>query len=312
MRSIIKPSMRPKFLVLNFLYFIIRPPIVRFIDPLTKVKIGRHKILFPLSHNFPLFIKLFPDYSQNVGRLAKIALKKYPQLKLVDIGANIGDTVAILRRYANFPILCIEGNPHYFKLLKRNMLGFEDIELAQEYLGISNKVIKAEIVTTGGSAHISGKSRLDSIETKTLEEVLKTKKGFANSKFVKIDTDGYDTLIIKGAVNWLEKVKPIIFFEYSPDLLSRNDEYRLEVFNLLRRIGYEHAAFYNNFGEYLLSTKLDNKELIEDITTYFSGKENKEYCDVCVFHKNDRDLFKIVRNSELKHFKNLKAKIKIR
>lgn len=294
-----------KFLVLNFLYFVIRPIVVRFIDPIIKVRIGRRKIFFPLSHNFPLFTKLFPNYAQNVGRLGRIVLEKYPRLKLIDVGANVGDTVAVLRKYANFPILCVEGNPIYFKLLKRNVAGFKKVDSIQAYLGIDNKTIKAKIVGIGGTARISSGLQTSDIKTRRLEKILEIKKNFADSKFLKIDTDGYDTLIIKGALSWLKRIKPIIFFEYSPDLLSNNNEEGTDTFRLLRSINYKQAIFYNNFGEYLLSTQLDNEELIEDITTYLSGKGEKEHCDVCVFHSEDSDVFKRAKKKERKYFKKL-------
>lgn len=36
--------------------------------------------------------------------------QKYPDLSLIDIGTNVGDTVAIVRQDAHYPILCVEGS----------------------------------------------------------------------------------------------------------------------------------------------------------------------------------------------------------
>jgi hypothetical protein len=48
--------------------------------------------------------------------------------------------------------------------------------------------------------------------------VLLRKPILVNSKMLKIDTDGFDTLILKSAVDFLKRAKPIIFFEYDPFL----------------------------------------------------------------------------------------------
>jgi FkbM family methyltransferase len=40
---------------------------------------------------------------------------------MIDIGANVGDSVAIVREQSDYPILCIEGNETYFQILEENL-----------------------------------------------------------------------------------------------------------------------------------------------------------------------------------------------
>jgi hypothetical protein len=37
---------------------------------------------------------------------------KYPNLTMIDVGANVGDSIAIVR--VDVPILCVEGEDHFF------------------------------------------------------------------------------------------------------------------------------------------------------------------------------------------------------
>lgn len=57
----------------------------------------------------------------------------------------------------------------------------------------------------------------------------------------------------------------------------------------------------------MLSTPLDNSILLEELTLYFSGRRGYLYCDMCVFHAEDHDLFDIVRQSELQFFKQVRG-----
>lgn len=131
---------------------------------------------------------------------------------------------------------------------------------------------------------------------------LKRHNNFLKSKLIKIDTDGFDCEILIGSLDLLSQIKPVIFFEYGPYYLRKFKSDEFEIFKKLRNIGYKAAIIYNNIGEYLVSIRLKNKEIIEDLNNYFSGRNGSQYCDICVFHKEDFDLFKRIRNLELSFF----------
>lgn len=274
-------------------------------DPLIKIRVGDSNILIPLSHELPNILELFPSYSLNLGRLAKYTNEKYNTLTLIDVGSNVGDSVAILRQYSFFPILCIEGNNKFYPILQRNSEIFKEIFIENVYLGDETKSIHKEIKQGHGSAHLI--ESLSTTKIIKLEEVLLRNPIFLNSKMIKIDTDGFDTLILKGAVDFLKRAKPIIFFEYDPFFLEKQGEDNIEIFKILKEIGYRYLMIYDNFGEYIISLDLiKDTEKIEEIKCYFSGNYGEKYCDISIFHIEDKDLFKYSRESEIKHFKNLK------
>jgi hypothetical protein len=100
-------------------------------------------------------------------------------------------------------------------------------------------------------------------------------------------------------------MKPVIFFEYDPFFYKSEDD-SLAVFNLLLKAGYRAAIFYENTGDYLLTTDLSNKSLIADLHYYFSGRKMERYCDIIVFHNEDSDIANKLRESEIQYFSNIR------
>lgn len=94
--------------------------LVRGSDPLVTYQLGASRILLPLSHDMALYRHAYPQYAANVARIAKHVHEKYPQLTLIDIGANVGDTLATLAEAGRFPVLCIGGGNRFFAILERN------------------------------------------------------------------------------------------------------------------------------------------------------------------------------------------------
>ena len=75
---------------------------------------------------------------------------------------------------------------------------------------------------------------------------------------------------------------------------------------LLRRLqdlGYRHAIFYENTGEYLLTAELSQQSVLEDIHDLYRGRGTDRYADICVFHDEDTDLCHTVRRAEIEHFR---------
>ena len=92
----------------------LRQLFIRVADPLVVYNLDGTNLSIPFSHQLPLYRDKYPQYSKNLGRIAKQVLAKYNDAGIVDIGANIGDSVAILRNQTECPILCIDGNEQFF------------------------------------------------------------------------------------------------------------------------------------------------------------------------------------------------------
>ena len=96
---------------------------------MTTLDLNGIQISVPDDHLLLYIRRTLPDYAENVGRAAAVVERKYPGRGLVDVGANVGDTAAVVRSHTGLPILSIEGSPYYFELLQANARSIDDVEL---------------------------------------------------------------------------------------------------------------------------------------------------------------------------------------
>src|SRR5579872_7244111 len=94
--------------------------ILKFGDPLIARPIWGTRLYLPFSHQLPFVLKHFVNYGTNLARIVQYTQKKYPDLRIIDVGANIGDSVAVIRQHSEAPVLCLEGDPVYFEILCEN------------------------------------------------------------------------------------------------------------------------------------------------------------------------------------------------
>ena len=120
--------------------------------------------------------------------------------------------------------------------------------------------------------------------------MLKAYPKFDNIKLIKIDTDGFDTKIIKGSRNSLLEYSPCLFFEFDFDFLKANDSTPWAIFSFLHKCGYCHGIGFDNYGKFFSTFSGNKIGKLRD--KYFSSvKTNKiRYLNICVFTKRDTDL----------------------
>src|ERR1039458_4940240 len=82
--------------------------------------VGRHRIRLPVGSQVLDHKRRFRLYDTALGSIASMIHAKYPDLHAIDIGANVGDTAALIRKSADIPVLCIEGDPLLVPVLLDN------------------------------------------------------------------------------------------------------------------------------------------------------------------------------------------------
>jgi hypothetical protein len=70
---------------------------------------------------------------------------------------------------------------------------------------------------------------------------------------LKLDTDGYDFLIMKGAARLFDRRAPAIFFEFVPEIFEKQGEDPMAALAWLAERGYSRFTVFTNFGEKLLT-----------------------------------------------------------
>jgi FkbM family methyltransferase len=227
---------------------------------------------------------------------------RYPDLTFIDIGANVGDTVVIVRRQAAVPVLCIEGDPMFFRLLNENIGSLQNVELVQSFLDEVSGEVAGTLVSGRGTARMSIGAGTSILRTVSLPDLLKTYPQFRDSKLIKVDTDGMDFRILSGSRAVLASARPVLFFEYDPYLAGLAGADGRRLLKELRQIGYRKVMVYENTGDYVNTLDISNPRMVEDFDAFYSGRRGQRYADLCAFHEDDNDLWESVRSAERAYF----------
>ncbi len=272
-------------------------------DPTVVYSFEGQSLRLPFSHDLPLIRQQHPQYMTNVTRVAQQVAVKYPDAAGVDIGANVGDTIIAIRRAASMPLLGIEGNATFYELLQANVGALRDVELDQSFVGYGVAALSGTLRADHGTAsfRLLGVPRAGDC-TEAAHRDSACPSALPEARFLKIDTDGLDCAILKAALDWLAGARPVIYFEYDPSAYARYDPSGFEIFASLCRAGYSTALIWDNRGDYLLACDLSDRRLLEDVHQYFAGRQSKVYCDIAVFHDDDRDVMDAARAAEIDFF----------
>jgi FkbM family methyltransferase len=248
--------------------------LVRVRDPVIRHPVAGVELELPLSHQLPFYLHDHPRYGQNAGELA--ALVGGP---VVDVGANVGDTAAIVRARTEAPILCVEGEDRFFELLRRNAARLRPPpEL--EHAFVAAGTVRGRLEVDAGTARVVPGP--GTVPARTLDEILAGHPAFAHPRLLKLDTDGMDVPILLAELELLARLRPVVFFEYDPHLGATPG-----VFDALRTIGYERAFVWENTGEPAGPLNLSDPASVHG---RYSGHGGARYADIAVFHADDAEL----------------------
>ena len=264
-------------------------------DPPVNFSLGAHRLRVPLSHELPFYKRSLPNYALNLGKVSLHARRKYRDLTMIDVGANVGGSVAIVRNYSDHPVFCLEGEPRFFQLLKANTRHLAAVEIEQSFIGAAGDNVRT-VSASCGNAQVRLGSAPSSANICTLSEALSRHPRFASAKLLKIDAEGFDCRIIAAEAEFLRRAKPILFFEYDPKSCELVGQEAFPVFAHLSSLGYSTILIYQNVGRYLMSLNLDQIDALEDLHHFISDLGG--YCDVVAFHQEDVELATTLRASE--------------
>jgi FkbM family methyltransferase len=280
---------------------------LRFGDPIVEYELCGSKLRIPFSHELPFYRRVYPYYSENLGRIAAGLSAKYGAFAVIDIGANIGDSAAILHAHVPVPVLCIEGEPRFADLLAFNLARLQP-QPAIERCFVGGATEHFSVVVHDGTAELVHRDSRHghAMQTRPLQQVLEQHPSFMNSRLLKIDTDGMDISILNDALPWISHTKPVLFFEYDPDLQRTHQAEGLELLRRLKTAGYSLVLVYENTGDYMFSAALGDDLLFTELHDFFSGRHSKRYCDLCIFHSEDNDVGEKIRSSEINFFRTVR------
>lgn len=271
--------------------------------------IGRTRVLLPADHALDRYQAKWKRYDRALGEIARLVQQKYPGSAAVDIGANVGDSAALINTYHDIPTLCIEGGEEFLPFLRENARRIGPhvaVEAAFVGDGGSANVYALQSTEAGTAKLVADTDRRGDITVKGLDALLAGAEGFAWPRLIKIDTDGFDFQIIMTSARLLADIKPVLYYEYAPFEQPDGVADGIGSFQALLQAGYRHFIVYDNFGNYLIHLGGDNAAQFVDLNGYLcSNRMNGvavPYFDICAFVPEDGDLFEALRAFELAPF----------
>lgn len=174
----------------------------------------------------------------------------YPHKTFVDIGANIGFLSLVLSRYAK-QVYSFEPIPSLFEQFEKSIQlnGFSNIRLYNIACGDVTEQTHIRICkeNMGGSSILNFNQDQDELVPIQVD-LLDNQLSDIQIDVIKIDVEGYEYQVLKGAERTLKKCTPTLFLEYSPNLYP--DGVALKLYKFLKNVGYNNF-FHIEEGKYL-------------------------------------------------------------
>lgn len=258
-------------------------------DLIVEKQVGKKILRMKDSHLLPTYLEKYPFYDRALPRISKTIKDIDNNLYVIDIGANIGDTVSLITDSVNGNFLCIEGDSDYLPQLKENIKQLKESKVLVEECYCSdteenNKTIS--ISRTNGTSRIVKDSKGNSkVKIKKLDTVISEYPEFKKTNLLKIDTDGFEISILRGSSKFLNDAKPVLFFEFTPAHYINNRQDPLEIFRILTKFGYTTALLYDNFGKPFEIINTSDIKRIKELMSLIDEK-NIYYYDILAYHKS--------------------------
>ncbi len=209
------------------------------------------KMICTFGHQLPFYQIGYPLYDRQLSKLCHYLHNEQKRpINIIDVGANVGDTVLNIGLKDAF-YLCIEGNDSFAKLIKHNLKHRYKYSLETCYLtdNPTDKNYRPEITNGTNRLVLSDNNSCEGgIFTQTLDQLIDEKYKDCIFNLIKIDTDGFDFKVIRGASHSLKQWKPLLFFEWDKAYCKEQGEDPLSIFPILEELGYLDCILFDNFG----------------------------------------------------------------
>lgn len=183
--------------------------------------------------------------------LIPLACTNIPELDsgvVIDVGANIGThSVSYAKKIAPLTgtLICIEAGMTAFECLKHNAEKFESKVLLLNCAAsdVHGETVEHTVnVTNVGGSTVGDQTNEEvcsnRVRTITIDGLLEDGKITHPVSFIKIDVEGYEMKVLKGAVNTLRQHKPILLMEMNSFRLQENGTTYVQIYDWLLAEGY--------------------------------------------------------------------------
>lgn len=249
-----------------------------------------YSIKLPPDHPLLEYQKNYPKYDKF---LSYLALHASPGETIVDIGANVGDSLAAMAEgNPNANYLCVEADDLYYGYLLKNkesiLQSFPKLGVQIVHSFVGKNITNVSLEGAKGTKR-ANLSKPGSVQAVSFDRLAKEMACSVVSVF-KSDTDGFDYDVLESAAETIEKDKPTLFFECQIDHELQHNGY-LRICERLEAMGYSDWTLFDNFGDILVRT--NNNSLVRQMINYLWQKtainaaKTIYYFDILACQKKD-------------------------
>lgn len=176
----------------------------------------------------------------------------------IDVGANIGTTTLCASSVVGPDeglVICFEPHPRTFSLLEKNISlnGFKNIQAYNVGVGERKGRLTISDTEASDANHLIENGAI-SVEIETLDRALQDVDAI---RLLKIDVEGFEEAVFRGAENTLKKTE-IVFFESYDSQYKRYGFSFINIFNILQR-NYFFIYKLTFTENSILFTEIDSK-----------------------------------------------------
>lgn len=231
---------------------LIRQCVLRAADPACKMNIWGRPMYMPFSHELPSCLARGWHYDQVLLRISNHIRSTQGPICGIDVGANVGDTIVAVLNDDKDKFLGIEPNRTFFRYLTRNLGGKPNVQLLKTVCSARDSVTPYLVTTGRGTSRFEKCSQNgEQYQTECLDTIVARNHEFFRCNFLKIDTDGNDFEVLRGARKLIANAKPAVLFECEMRDNANYIEDVFEAFKFFSEAGYAFAIVYDNDGELL-------------------------------------------------------------
>jgi FkbM family methyltransferase len=272
---------------------------------IVKANIYGREVLMPKSHSILYNLSHFPHYNTNLQRIARQYQQfRNEQFSIIDVGANIGDTLLMLRQVTDLPVHCFEGDKFFYDLLEKNSAGTGKSYIHQMLLSDKPGTLKIKNeLTLGTSVVVTDENEGVSSVFDTIDHFFRERYPNEKIGIIKTDTDGYDLKILRGAAETIRHHHPVVFLEYDRVFFEKNQDNGLDFFSFMKGLDYEGLLVYDNYGKLVCATTLDQRRTIAALHSYIKTPNiTFPFYDLAFFSVKDCSFFEAFTQSEIALF----------
>ena len=148
----------------------------------------------------------FELHGRIIPRIVERFLGDAPKRTALDIGSCYGMIAVPLSHYFN-TVYSFEPNPRVWDAFIKNTRSHNNIHLNRVGISSENKEIKFQSLKFSGCSHISTEGNI-TVPVKSIDSF-----NFTNVDLIKIDVEGHELDVIKGAIDLLQRDKPLLLVE---------------------------------------------------------------------------------------------------